>query len=920
MAAVPWHKRLREERVKRNWRQQELAEKLGTSVPSISRWERGTHQPSAYFRVKLCALFGLSAEELGFVSTQVPFADSEEREVEALSAISDPLLFSPHEECYRNIPFLRNPFFSGREEVLELLHERLIGLCPVALTGLGGIGKTQVAIEYAYRYVHEYEAIFWLAAETAESIMQSLQQVAEAVQLPERQIAEQSSMVQAVRRWLNTHTSWLLVVDNVEDLNLLQTIIPRRHSGGLLFTTRRLALGAFAEALPLSAMNEREGVMLLLRRAKCFGAFPVDSSHSVEGNIDSSGISAAAELVKLLEGLPLALDQAGAYIEETGCSLQDYIQRYQDQRPLVLARRGSHGGAHPDSVTTTLDLSVERVERELPAAANLLRVCAFLHPEAIPEELFAAGASYLGPKLGPMVTDPYQFDQALAALRNVSLLARQPERRTLSVHRLVQAVLQDQMGYEEKRRWGEAIICMVNVAFPVPAFEAWAQCERYLSQALACLPLIELFGRDLQESGELLYKAGTYLVDRSRYAEAQHLLEEAVMLGERQEGISYQAMLSRLTKLATVYRCQGRYSQAEPLLRRVKTLAEAHLGSEHLQTAEIMADLADVYWNQGKYQLVEELQQRVLAIREQHLGATHAQTLNDLAILSHVLGRYKQAEAQFQRALAIQAQQGEADLLQTANILSNLALLYRDLGEPQQAEALMLQALSIRESRLGPRDPDLAQSCNNLASVCYELGKPEQAEALYQRALAILDPPQGPVNPNVAFTLTNLANFYHDQGKDEQAEQLYLRALQIREQQFGPHYPRTATTLRQLAILYSKQGKDELAEPLYHRALVICEQHYGAKHPETAMIYHQLARFYQKRSQMAQAGNLYQRALAIIEQAWGREHSLTREVEADYTRWLKEQGGADAIEQLASMRSEQGHISTSANEIKTDTQ
>jgi hypothetical protein len=174
---------------------------------------------------------------------------------------------------------------------------------------------------------------------------------------------------------------------------------------------------------------------------------------------------------------------------------------------------------------------VHQVASQHPAAAELLRICSFLHPDSIPEELFVAGAPYLGTELGPVVIDSYQFDLALAALRSASLIVRFPETRTLSVPRLVQAVFQDQMEAPQICMWGEQVVCMVNAAFPDGDADGnWTQCERYLAQALACFPLIKALHKYLPEASELLYKASRYLMFHGRHIEAEPLLALAVTL------------------------------------------------------------------------------------------------------------------------------------------------------------------------------------------------------------------------------------------------------------------------------------------------------------------------------------------------------------------------------------------------------
>lgn len=270
---------------------------------------------------------------------------------------------------------------------------------------------------------------------------------------------------------------WLLIGDNVEDLDLLQTVLPSSRQGSLVLTTRSQTPGALAELMEVPPMNDEEGAMLVLHRCRQPG-FSAPGGTGLP--VRPGALETATALVRLLEGLPLALDQAGGYIEETGCGVAGYLQRYHGQRKHLLARRGMHAGAHPASVTATLRLSVQWIEQEHPAAADLLRLCAFLHAEAIPEELLVAGGPLLGPVLGPVMADLYQFDLALAALRKASLVTRHPEQRTLAVHRLVQAVLQDQMEPALLRLWSQRAICVVEAAFPLASM-------RTVPGARACL-------------------------------------------------------------------------------------------------------------------------------------------------------------------------------------------------------------------------------------------------------------------------------------------------------------------------------------------------------------------------------------------------------------------------------------------------
>lgn len=199
--------RLRQERLQRHWRQADVAEQLGTTELTVRRWEQGRQQPGAYYRLKLCALFGKSAEELGLLEGRVEHV--EQQQPDPLPEFS-PLMQGQSFPLW-HLPSPRNPFFTGRDHVLHRLHETLCGEHSAmlsqsyALSGLGGIGKTQTAIEYVYRYASDYTAVFWISAETTESIFSSFVSLARLLDLPEQQEREQSRITTAVMRWLNSH-------------------------------------------------------------------------------------------------------------------------------------------------------------------------------------------------------------------------------------------------------------------------------------------------------------------------------------------------------------------------------------------------------------------------------------------------------------------------------------------------------------------------------------------------------------------------------------------------------------------------------------------------------------------------------------------------------------------------------------------
>ena len=308
--ATPNHL-LRAARTEHNWTQKEVADRIGAPQSfNISRWEQGTAFPSAHYIQQLCLLFGKAAKELGLLLEE-PALSSEP----SPAADSSPLW---------TVPFRRNPFFTGREEVLEHLHTRLTANRAAALTqtqaisGLGGIGKTQIAIEYAYRYREEYRSVFWARAASYETLLTDFVELANLLQVPGSNQQDQQIILATVKRWLERQHGWLLILDNADDLDLVADFLPTGDNGSILLTTRSLATGRIASSIEVEKMGQQEGALLLLRRAKVLApGLPADQAPGEDRGL-------AESLVRLMDGMPLALDQAGAYIEETDCGLAGY--------------------------------------------------------------------------------------------------------------------------------------------------------------------------------------------------------------------------------------------------------------------------------------------------------------------------------------------------------------------------------------------------------------------------------------------------------------------------------------------------------------------------------------------------------------------------------------------------------------------
>ena len=367
---------LRTERLQRHWTQNELAQRIGSSLATIKRWERQETIPGPYFRLKLTTLFGKSEEALGLRNAGSPSAKLVASEVETTLPATSTTAASL---SLWMVPYLRNPYFTGRDKLFALLNTHLTTalIQPLALTGLGGVGKTQLAVEYAYRAHAQgtYTHTLWIDAASEETLLISFMAVA--TLLPKTIVSEQidqRKLVEEIKRWLeHCPQSWLLIFDNVDDFSLLQRYIPHHGHGNILLTTRAHAIGSLATPIVVDKMSIGDGMHLFLSRAQC------------GPQVTEEEACAARMLVTTMDALPLALEQAGAYIEETGCTIEEYLRLYHDYRGTLLARRGTQATRdHPDSVATTWSLSFQRVQQSNPAATQLLQVCAFLGSRSHP--------------------------------------------------------------------------------------------------------------------------------------------------------------------------------------------------------------------------------------------------------------------------------------------------------------------------------------------------------------------------------------------------------------------------------------------------------------------------------------------------------------------------------------------------------
>jgi len=769
-----------------------------------------------------------------------------------------------------------SPYFVGREAELEDLRQTLQTSHRVSLSGLGGIGKSQLAIQYAHRYRSSYSRIFWLRGENGTTLRSDFASLAWLLNLPEHQQRNQELAIQAVIRWLRLPQPepWLLVVDNLDEnaTEALERRLPPGLLGHVLVTSRR---PIWEVRLALHPLQRNIAARFLLERTE---------------QKDDVGAETVAEK---LGRLPLALEQASAYIEQTGERLTRYAQLL-DESPGQLLAEG-RVRSYPLPLARTWAVSFNRVEKTSRAAAELLRFCAFLAPDAIPLDLLETGAAEFNPRsqLRAAAANRLKLNRVLAVLLDYSLLGRQND--TLGVHPLVQVVIRESLPADQRRQWAGTAVRILTRAFPLESREvtSWIACRRLLPHALAAADhATQQRGQDLSTS-RLLDRVAGYLHARGEFAAARLLSERALKIAERVLGPHHPDTAQSLNNLALLLGAQGELAAARLLIERALEIRERVLGPDHPDTAQSLHNLALVLLYQGELTAARPLFDRALEIWERMLGPNHLQTastLNSLAGLLRDQGDLPAARLLLERALEISERVLGPDHPDTAQSLNNLALLLRDQGEFTAARTRLERTLEISERVLGPDHPQSGGILNNLALLLRDQGELGTAGHLYERAFEIWERVMGPGHHGTANSLNNLALLLRDQGELVAARPLMERALEIRERVLGPDHPDTAQSLNNLALLLRDQGEFATAQRLLERALEIRERVLGPNHPHTAQSLNNLAWLLQTQGDLAAARPLLERALEIRERVLGPNHPHTAQSLNNLALLLRTQG------------------------------
>ena len=526
---------------------------------------------------------------------------------------------TPAATCLTNLS-PRNPHFVGRVEHLAWLATgRGETTITQTIAGLGGVGKSQIMLEFAHQQRDAYDIIWWLRVDEAlaEDFLALGRQLGLAVDG-----LDQATAVQLVRAWLNSSDKrWLLLCDNADQAEPrdLRRLLPANPQGRILITSRNPRWSGLGAVLRLDVFTEAEALDFWRQRLVKSQRF------------DQSG---AVELAQELGYLPLALEHAAAYVAEEEMSAADYLALYRARRRDLWARHAAPDDYHA-TITTTWEIGFARA-RQTPGAADLLNLCCFLAPDAIPLNLLVDHADDLPADLQSALTDPLTRHDALNALERYSLLTRADG--ALSLHRLVQTVARDQMGAERAKMWAETAVELLGKAYRFNQHDmtTWTTCGQLMPHLATATDLAAERGVESNRAAFLNNEAGFYLQHYGNLAGARPYVQRALDIREKALGPDHPDTAQSLNNLGGLLQAMGDLAGARPYFERAYTIRQKALGPNHPDTAHSLWWLGSLAERDGDRAKAKTLYQQALTIYETALGTSHPTTQSVRRFLSGV--------------------------------------------------------------------------------------------------------------------------------------------------------------------------------------------------------------------------------------------------------------------------------------------
>lgn len=527
-----------------------------------------------------------------------------------------------------------------------------------------------------------------------------------------------------MRNWLEHNQNWLFIFDNASKPEDLIKFLPRSSSGHVLITSRHQTWEKLCPSLQINIWTRKESLEFLAKRTK--------------GKIESS----AGKVAEALGDLPLALEQAAAYINETGMGFDEYLDLFKKRSKELCDKETSLLG-YQDTVPTTLGIAIEKVQEKTPAGTLALNLCSYFAPDEISPLLIRNASEFLPRQSSFLIRDSRNLKKGIEVLNQYSLVNAQAD--SFSIHRLVQKVVRDRLNAKEQKIWLEAAIQTIDTNFPSEGYiepEVWPKCATLLYHANVVTDHAIANGVAMKVVSSLLNSVASYLHGRDSYSDAEVLYRQALEIDETLLGPVHADVAVSLNNLAVLLLDQDKYAEAEPLCRQALKIQEMLLGSNHPDVVDSLNNLASLLQDQNKYAEAESLYRRALENSEALMGGNHpdvASILRNLATLLRDQDKYAEAEPLYRRALKIDEKQLRADHPYVAATLCDLAFVLQAQEKYAEAEPLYRRVLKIIEARMGSDHPDVAFSLITLASLLQAQGKHAEAEVLSQRAQQIFN-------------------------------------------------------------------------------------------------------------------------------------------------------------------------------------
>lgn len=604
-----------------------------------------------------------------------------------------------------NIPHNRNLNFTGREDVLRKLsalsNDNQASPPIQVVHGLGGVGKTQIAVEYAYRNMNEYEVVWWMRAEENSTLAADFAHLAVELNLPEKDAQDQRVIVDAVRKWLGHNGDWLIVFDNAQSADDLRDYVPQGGSGRALVTSRNPNWTGAASSFSLDVLTKDEAIAFILKR--------------------TGQVSDADMLAEVLGYLPLALEQAGAYIEETGKSIAQYLQLFKKYQ-IELLGRGNVSTLYPATVRTTWQVSFQAAMAECPIVHGVLGLIGFLAPDKIPRSLLAS--------IVEISTSPedrssleLHIDAAVASLRRYSLV--DVVNNEVSIHRLVLAICRDTFK-SLAQNLAAGVVGIINSVFPIESEDPrrWSETSALLPHALAAIRYAEDLNQVTYKASELLNKIQFYFIGRGENRDAKVQLEHALRIVISIYGEDSTHVADMRTNLSVVCHYLGDDTTALEHIAKALRTNRRERGNSHPSIGALLNTLGLIASAGGHAE--EALKRYIEAkeIAEKHFGSNDlrfAITLDNIGCVLIELNRIDEALEHFKLAQKVVEDSRGPEHPQLINLFRHISNVYAIKGRFSKALTKARQALQMTLRYFDEKHPSVGTARLNLGIVLLSL-------------------------------------------------------------------------------------------------------------------------------------------------------------------------------------------------------